>query len=72
MSLRNMILKELLSAQEILRKKLENLRKAGYEVKSLDDQNCKDLNQGFLHKAKFNKPFVRAKMLCPATTNQSS
>ena len=45
---------------------LDNLRKAGYEVKSLNDQSCEDLNLGFLHKAKFKKPFVRAKIAMSA------
>ena len=45
---------------------LDKLRKAGYEVTSLNDQSCEDLNLGFLNKAKFNKPFVRAKIAMSA------
>ena len=45
---------------------LDNLRNAGYEVTSLNDRRCIDLNLGFLHKAKFNKPFVRAKIAMSA------
>ena len=56
----------IIGSRDPTQKGLENLRKAGYEVKSLDDQSCKDLNQGFLHKAKFNKPFVRAKIAMSA------
>ena len=41
---------------------LDNLRKAGYEVTSLNVQSCVVLNLGFLNKAKFNKLYVRAKI----------
>ena len=44
----------------------DNLRKAGYEVINLNDQRCEDLNLGFLHKTKFNKPFIRAKIAMSA------
>ena len=50
---------------------LDNLRKAGYEVKSLNDQRCEDLNLGFLHKAKLNKPFIRAKIAMSADHKSS-
>ena len=45
---------------------LENLRKAGYKIKNLNDQRCIDLNKGFLHKAKFKKPYIRAKVAMSA------
>lgn len=41
---------------------LDILKQAGYEVKNLNDQNCLSLNETFFHKAKFKKPFVRAKI----------
>ena len=45
---------------------LEKLRKAGYSVKNLNNQNCIDLNLGFLHKAKFKRPYIRAKVAMSA------
>tara|TARA_B100000575_G_scaffold283009_1_gene275408 strand:- start:7154 stop:8254 length:1101 start_codon:yes stop_codon:yes gene_type:complete len=40
----------------------ENLQRAGYEVTDLNNDECYILNEAFLHKAKFKKPFVRAKI----------
>ena len=40
----------------------KNLQLAGYEVINLNSQQCLTLNESFLHKAKFKKPFVRAKI----------
>ena len=45
---------------------LEKLRKAGYKIKNLNDQRCVDLNKGFLHKAKFKRPYIRAKVAMSA------
>ena len=45
---------------------LEKLHKAGYKIKNLNDQRCIDLNKGFLHKAKFKRPFLRAKVAMSA------
>ena len=45
---------------------LEKLRKAGYKIKNLNDQRCVDLNKGFLHKAKFKRPYIRAKVAVSA------
>ncbi len=56
----------IIGSRDPTQKGLENLRKAGYEVESLNDQSCEDLNLGFLHKARFNKPFVRAKIAMSA------
>jgi len=56
----------IIGSRDPTQKGLDNLRKAGYEVKSLNDQSCEDLNLGFLHKARFNKPFVRAKIAMSA------
>ena len=56
----------IIGSRDPTQKGLDELRKAGYEVKSLNDQACEDLNLGFLHKAKFNKPFVRAKIAMSA------
>ncbi len=39
-----------------------NLRKAGYEVKNLEDEKCLNVNKAFLHKAKFKRPYIRAKI----------
>ena len=41
---------------------LSILEQAGYEVKNLNDENCVSLNEAFFHKAKFMKPFIRAKI----------
>jgi diaminohydroxyphosphoribosylaminopyrimidine deaminase/5-amino-6-(5-phosphoribosylamino)uracil reductase len=41
---------------------LNILEQAGYEVKNLNHENCLSLNKAFFHKAKFKKPFVRAKI----------
>ena len=38
------------------------LEKAGYKVKNLDNQQCLALNEAFFHKAKYKKPFIRAKV----------
>lgn len=38
------------------------LQIAGYEVINLDNQECLALNRSFFHKAKFKKPFIRAKI----------
>ena len=40
----------------------KNLQLAGYEVINLKSQQCLTLNESFLHKVKFKKPFVRAKI----------
>ena len=56
----------IIGSRDPTQKGLENLRKAGYEVKILNDRSCEDLNLGFLHKAKFNKPYVRAKIAMSA------
>ena len=56
----------IIGSRDPTQKGLDNLRKAGYEVKSLNDKSCEDLNLGFLHKAKFNKPFLRAKIAMSA------
>ena len=56
----------IIGSRDPTQKGLDNLHKAGYEVKSLNDKSCEDLNLGFLHKAKFNKPFVRAKIAMSA------
>ena len=56
----------IIGSRDPTQKGLDNLRKAGYEVKSLNDKSCEELNLGFLHKAKFNKPFVRAKIAMSA------
>ncbi len=41
---------------------LNILEQAGYEVENLNHENCFSLNRAFFHKAKFKKPFVRAKI----------
>ena len=41
---------------------LNILEQAGYEVENLNHENCLSLNRAFFHKAKFKKPFVRAKI----------
>ncbi len=41
---------------------ITNLRRAGYEVINLENQQCIALNVSFFHKAKFKKPFIRAKV----------
>ena len=41
---------------------LDILKKAGYEVKNLNHEDCLSLNEDFFYKAKFKKPFVRAKI----------
>ena len=56
----------IIGSRDPTQKGLENLRKAGYEVKTLNDRGCEDLNLGFLHKAKFNKPYLRAKIAMSA------
>ena len=56
----------IIGSRDPTQKGLDNLRKAGYEVKSLNDKSCEELNLGFLHKAKFKKPFVRAKIAMSA------
>ena len=38
------------------------LEQAGYEVNNLNHEDCLSLNKAFFHKAKFKKPFVRAKI----------
>jgi diaminohydroxyphosphoribosylaminopyrimidine deaminase/5-amino-6-(5-phosphoribosylamino)uracil reductase len=40
----------------------KKLQHAGYEVINLNCEQCLALNTSFFHKAKFNKPFVRAKV----------
>ena len=45
---------------------LGKLRKAGYKIRNLNDQRCVDLNKGFLHKAKFKRPYMRAKVAMSA------
>ena len=56
----------IIGSRDPTQKGLDNLRKAGYEVTSLNDQRCEDLNLGFLSKAKFNKPYIRAKIAMSA------
>ena len=41
---------------------IKNLQLAGYEVINLNNQQCLALNESFFYKAKFKKPFVRAKI----------
>ncbi|MDC3045747.1 bifunctional diaminohydroxyphosphoribosylaminopyrimidine deaminase/5-amino-6-(5-phosphoribosylamino)uracil reductase RibD [Gammaproteobacteria bacterium] len=41
---------------------IKNLQRAGYEVINMKDQRCIALNESFFHKAKFKKPFIRAKV----------
>ena len=41
---------------------LDYLQRAGYEVINLDNHHCLDLNKPFFHKAKFKKPFIKAKI----------
>ena len=41
---------------------LNNLQRAGYEVINLDNHQCMALNKCFFHKAKFKKPFIKAKV----------
>ena len=41
---------------------LNILEQAGYEVENLNHENCLSLNRAFFHKARFKKPFVRAKI----------
>ena len=41
---------------------LNNLQRAGYEVINLDNHQCMALNKCFFHKAKFKKPFIKAKI----------
>ena len=41
---------------------LKILEQAGYEVNNLNHEDCLSLNKAFFHKAKFKKPFVRAKI----------
>ena len=41
---------------------IKNLQRAGYVVNNLNNDNCLILNKAFFHKAKFNKPFIRAKV----------
>ena len=41
---------------------LNHLQRAGYEVINLDNHQCLDLNKSFFHKAKFKKPFIKAKI----------
>ena len=40
----------------------KNLQHAGYEVINLNSEQCLALNESFFHKAKFKKPFIRAKV----------
>ena len=41
---------------------ITNLLRAGYEVINLENKQCIALNESFFHKAKFKKPFIRAKV----------
>ena len=41
---------------------LKILEQAGYEVNNLNHEDCLSLNKAFFHKAKFKKPFIRAKI----------
>ena len=41
---------------------LDILKKAGYEVQNLNHEDCLSLNEDFFYRAKFKKPFVRAKI----------
>ena len=38
------------------------LERAGFKVKNLDNQQSLALNEAFFHKAKYKKPFIRAKV----------
>ena len=44
----------------------KKLQHAGYKVINLNCEQCLALNTSFFHKAKFNKPFVRAKIAMSA------
>ena len=41
---------------------INNLQRAGYKVKNLNNQQCQALNESFFHKIKFKKPFIKAKV----------
>ncbi len=41
---------------------LKSLRRAGFEVRNLNSEECLNINRAFLHKAKFEKPYVKAKI----------
>ena len=52
----------IIGAKDPTQNGFKNLQLAGYEVINLNSQQCLTLNESFLHKAKFKKPFVRAKI----------
>ena len=54
--------KIIIGAADSTQNGLKILEQAGYEVENLNHKNCLSLNQTFFHKAKFKKPFVRAKI----------
>ena len=41
---------------------IKNLQRAGFKVRNLNNHQCLILNEDFFHKAKYKKPFVRAKV----------
>ena len=52
----------IIGAKDPTQSGFNNLQRAGYEVKDLDNQQCLDLNKSFFHKAKFKKPYIKAKI----------
>ena len=52
----------LIGAKDPSQNGISNLQRAGYEVVNLENQQCIELNESFFHKAKFKKPFIRAKV----------
>tara|TARA_B100000035_G_scaffold288312_1_gene273860 strand:+ start:2503 stop:3603 length:1101 start_codon:yes stop_codon:yes gene_type:complete len=52
----------IVGTEDPTQKGLKILEQSGYEVKNLQDKNCFALNRTFFHKAKFNKPFIKAKI----------
>ena len=51
-----------IGAEDPTQNGITNLQRAGYEVINLENQQCLALNKSFFHKAKFKKPFIRAKV----------
>ena len=51
-----------IGAKDATQNGIKNLQLAGYEVINLNNQQCLALNESFFYKAKFKKPFVRAKI----------
>ncbi len=52
----------IIGAKDPTQSGFNNLKQAGYKVIDLDNHQCLDLNKSFFHKAKFKKPFVKAKI----------